>query len=99
MHLEVVVAPTHADLLPMLRSGKGDFVAAFMTPTPDRIDSLVTFSNPYFYASEVIVGRASESPMDSPADFAGQKRIAGTVNNVRQTSPPVDPQDTNLVGI
>ncbi len=73
MHLEVMVAPTHADLLPMLRSGKGDFVAAFMTPTPDRIDSLVTFSNPYFYASEVIVGRASESPMDTPADLAGRE--------------------------
>jgi len=73
MQLEVVVAPTHADLLPMLRSGKGDFVAAFMTPTPDRIDSLVTFSRPYYYASEVVVGRASESPLNTPADLAGHK--------------------------
>jgi membrane-bound lytic murein transglycosylase F len=73
MNLEVVVAPTHADLLPMLRSGKGDFVAAFMTPTPDRIDSLVTFSKPYYYASEVVVGRASEPPMNTPAELAGHK--------------------------
>ena len=73
MNLEVVVAPTHADLLPMLRSGQGDFVAAFMTPTPDRIDSLVTFSKPYYYASEVVVGRASEPPMNTPADLAGHK--------------------------
>ncbi len=73
MHLEVVVAPTHADLLPMLRSGEGDFVAAFMTPTQDRSDSLVTFSEPYFYASEVVVGRATERAMDTPADLAGRK--------------------------
>jgi membrane-bound lytic murein transglycosylase F len=73
MNLEVVVAPSHADLLPMLRSGKGDFVAAFMTPTPDRIDSLVTFSNPYYYASEVVVGRSTEPPMNTPADLAGHK--------------------------
>jgi len=73
MNLEVVVAPTHADLLPMLRSGQGDFVAAFMTPTPDRIDSLVTFSKPYYYASEVVVGRTAEPLMDTPADLAGRK--------------------------
>jgi len=73
MHLEVVVAPAHADLLPMLRSGQGDFVAAFMTPTPDRIDSLVTFTEPYFYASEVVVGRTSEPLMDTPADLAHHK--------------------------
>jgi len=73
MNLEVVVAPTHADLLPMLRSGKGDFVAAFLTPTPDRVDSLVTFSRPNCFASEVVVGRASEPPMDTPADLAGRK--------------------------
>ncbi|RKX30217.1 MAG: lytic transglycosylase F [Verrucomicrobia bacterium] len=75
MQLEVVVAPTHADLLPMLRSGEGDFVAAFMTPTTDSNDSLVTFSNPNYFASEVVVGRASESPMNTPADLAG-RRIA-----------------------
>jgi len=73
LNLEVVVAPTRADLLPMLRSGKGDFIAAFMTPTQDLSDSLVAFSEPYCYASEVVVGRASEQPMESPADLAGRK--------------------------
>lgn len=73
VELEVVVAPTHEDMLPMLRNGQGDFVAALLTPTPDRSDDLVTFSGPYCYASEVVVGKASDQPMEGPADLAGRK--------------------------
>ena len=85
VHLEVVVAPTHADLLPMLESGEGDFVAAFMTPIRDRMDGPVAFSKPYVYASEVVVGRASERPMDSAANLAG-RRIAARRSSAYWTS-------------
>jgi membrane-bound lytic murein transglycosylase F len=75
LRLEVVVAPTHDDLLPMLLAGEGDFVAAFLTATPEREEEGVKFSRPYHFASEVVVGRGSEKPMGSVADLSG-RRIA-----------------------
>jgi membrane-bound lytic murein transglycosylase F len=72
LELEVVVAPTHADLLPMLRSGQGDFVAALLTPTADRADSLATFSGPKRHPSQGLVLKSTDKPMDGPADLAGR---------------------------
>jgi membrane-bound lytic murein transglycosylase F len=72
LRLEVVVAPTHEDLLPMLRSGEGDFVAAFLTATEERAHSGIQFSRPYHFASEVLVGRIDEPPLDSIEDLKGR---------------------------
>ncbi|HKK71989.1 MAG TPA: transporter substrate-binding domain-containing protein [Candidatus Krumholzibacteria bacterium] len=72
LRLEVVVAPSHDDLLPMLRAGEGDFAAAFLTPTDERRDAGVAFSRPYHWASEVLVGRRGEAAIDSIADLGGR---------------------------
>ena len=75
LRLQVVAAPSHDDLLPMLRAGEGDFVAAFLTRTPQREEDGVRFSRPYHFASEIIVGRADEEPMEDVSALAG-RRIA-----------------------
>ncbi len=75
LRLQVVAAPSHDDLLPMLRAGEGDFVAAFLTRTAQREEDGVRFSRPYHFASEIIVGRAGEQPMEDVSALAG-RRIA-----------------------
>jgi membrane-bound lytic murein transglycosylase F len=75
LRLEVLVAPSHDDLLPMLLDGRGDFVAAFLTRTAAREEQGVAFSRPYHHATEVVVGDADDTPLESVADLAG-RRIA-----------------------
>lgn len=72
VRLQMVVADDHEDMIPMLKAGKGDMIAAFMTRTPGREARGVTFSRPYHHAVETVVGRADEAEMDSPGDLAGR---------------------------
>ncbi|MEE2913977.1 MAG: transporter substrate-binding domain-containing protein [Pseudomonadota bacterium] len=69
--LDVIVAPSHEQLLPMLKAGEGDFVAAYLVPTEDR-KTQAAFSRPYHFASEVVVGRKAETPMTSVDDLNGR---------------------------
>lgn len=75
LRLEVVVAPSHDRLLPMLLEGRGDFVAAFLVPTETRREEGVVFSRPYHYASEVVVGRSSERPLEGLEGLAGRRLV------------------------
>lgn len=61
LRLEVIVAPTHADMVPMLMVGEGDFVAAFLTPTPERKSQGVSFSRPYSFSVQMLVTRSDEN--------------------------------------
>lgn len=72
VRLQMVVADDHEDMIPMLKEGKGDMIAAFMTRTPEREARGVTFSRPYHHAVETVVGGADEAEMDSPEDLAGR---------------------------
>ena len=75
LRLEVVVAPSRERLLPMLIEGKGDVAAALLTPDPQREALGVAFSRPYHYASELVVARADEPPMDDVSDLAGRTLV------------------------
>lgn len=72
LRLEVVVAPTHAAMIPMLLAGEGDFVASYLVPTPEREALGAAFSRPYHYASELLVGRADEPAVERLADLSGR---------------------------
>ncbi len=75
LRLEVVVAPSHDDMIPMLLDGRGDFIAAYLVPNEARRAQGVAFTRPYHYASEVLVGRAGEPPVAHVGELAG-RRIA-----------------------
>lgn len=75
LRLEVVVAPSYQQLIPMLLEGKGDFIAAFMTPTEQRRAHGLAFSRPYHYASEVVVARRDEPPVNSVEDLKGRRIV------------------------
>jgi membrane-bound lytic murein transglycosylase F len=80
VRLEVVVAPSHNALIPMLREGKGDVIAALMSPTEQRRKLGVVFSRPYLYASEMVVARSSEKV------FNGVEHLKGRTLVVRPSS-------------
>ncbi len=73
LYLEVIVPPSNADLLPWLKAGRGDLVAAALTVTDARRKQGVAFSRPYLYATETVVCRAGEQGLAGPADLKGRK--------------------------
>ncbi|MEJ2060909.1 MAG: membrane-bound lytic murein transglycosylase MltF [Gammaproteobacteria bacterium] len=85
VRLEMVVAPSRDRLIPMLREGKGDMIAAFLTPTKDRERQGVVFTRPYHYASEVVVAPSGAKDLDSPADLAGKTLVVRRTSSYWQT--------------
>jgi membrane-bound lytic murein transglycosylase F len=75
LRLEVVVPPNSEDLLPWLVEGRGDVVAAAMTPTAGRRAQGVTFSRPYNFVSQVLVARNDEDGLNSPLDLNGRQVV------------------------
>jgi membrane-bound lytic murein transglycosylase F len=70
LRLEIVIPPTHDDLIPWLREGRGDVIAAAMTVTPERARR-VAFTRPYLEVDEVVVVRRGD-PVEKLADLTGR---------------------------
>lgn len=66
VRLQMVVADSHADMIPMLKEGRGDMIAAFFTITPERDERGIDFSRPYHYAVETVVGDDDDDKLTSP---------------------------------
>jgi len=73
LRLEIIVPGEGEDLLTMLREGRGDIVAAALTPTEERRRSGVEFSRSYNKVTQVVVAREYESVLDGIQDLAGRK--------------------------
>ncbi|MCP3981033.1 MAG: transporter substrate-binding domain-containing protein [bacterium] len=74
MRLEVVVPPPGEDLLDWLRSGRGDVVAAALTPDESEVGIL--YSRPYNYVSQVVVAQSEGPELYGPADLSGRRVYA-----------------------
>jgi membrane-bound lytic murein transglycosylase F len=72
LRLEVIVPPAAEDLLPWLRDGRGDVVAAALTPTEKRMEGGVAFTRPYNYVEQVIVARDDETGLNELEDLNGR---------------------------
>ncbi len=72
VRLQMVVPPSHADLVPWLLQGKGDVIAASYTVSPER-GKQVAFSVPYLEVQELLVQRASEPLLKTVADLRGRR--------------------------
>jgi len=70
LRLEIVIPPSHSDLIPWLRQGRGDVIAAAMTVTPER-DRQVAFTRPYLEVDELVVARPDD-PVERLSDLAGR---------------------------
>jgi membrane-bound lytic murein transglycosylase F len=80
LHLEMVVPNRWGDLIPTLKAGGGDLIAASMTVTDERKKQGIAFTNPYNLVTEELVARAEE-PV-----FKGLKDLTGRTVVVRRTS-------------
>jgi len=67
--LEVVVLPSIERLVPALRARRGDFLAANLSRSPDRLDDL-RFGPVYERVEPVVVYRRGSSRPREPADLA-----------------------------
>jgi membrane-bound lytic murein transglycosylase F len=55
--LQIVTFDDYSQVFDLLREGRVDVVAAFLTPTPWRAAINVAYSRPYHYSSEILVSR------------------------------------------
>jgi membrane-bound lytic murein transglycosylase F len=74
LELEIVVPPSHDDLLPWLRQGRGDVVAASLTASPERAArEEVAFSRRANRVHETVVTRADDESLLAVEDLAGRR--------------------------
>jgi membrane-bound lytic murein transglycosylase F len=71
LRLEIVIPPSHEDLIAWLKEGRGDVIAAAMTITEERAKK-VAFTTPYNHVEEVVVVRADNDKITGPEDLAGK---------------------------
>ncbi|WOX06614.1 MltF family protein [Microbulbifer pacificus] len=83
LRLEIVVAPTHEDLLNMLRDGKADVAASLISITERRMSSGMAFGPPYMNERVVVVGRDGDN-------IASLEDLAGRTIFVRKSSSHYD---------
>ncbi len=72
VRLEIVVADPEESLLELVRSGRADMAAAFLTPRGGRNED-IAWSRPYHFAVKRVVTDAADSPIDSIEDLSGRR--------------------------
>ncbi len=85
LYVKLIVPPSNHDLLPWLKAGRGDLIAAALTITQARRKQGLAFSRPYSYATETVVCRAGEKELHSPRDLAGRKLYVRKSSSYFQT--------------
>ncbi|MBT5873334.1 MAG: transporter substrate-binding domain-containing protein, partial [Candidatus Latescibacteria bacterium] len=104
LRLEIVIPPSHDEVIDYLNDGRGDIVAAAMTITGDREQQAV-FSKPYMEVEEVIVVHTADSTVTRPQDLSGKtihlrasSSFYGSLQRLQQTVPGITivtlPEDT-----
>ncbi len=73
LRLEVVVASGEDELLAMVRDGRADFAASFLTQGDAASDNGIAYSRPYHYAVQQIVTDRNDTSVDDPSDLRGRR--------------------------
>lgn len=84
LRIEMIVPPNWGDLIPWLKQGKGDVIAASMTILPQRQKQGVAFSRPYNYVSEMLVARKKDTAA-SIDDLAARTIVVSPSSSYWQT--------------
>jgi len=72
LRLEMIVPREGESLYDLLREGRGDLIAAALTPPPERRLDGVTFCRPYNFVSHFVVARSGETPPTHFTDLRGR---------------------------
>ena len=89
--LEVIVAPSYDALLPMLKAGKGDFIAASLTATAERTKE-VDFTRPYLFVKELVVQKKGVHPLTSLDQLRGRVVTVRRSSSYAERLRPLAPQ-------
>ena len=73
LRIDVVLANSPEEMFQLLEEGKGDVIAATLPTSLFNRDNGVEFTEPYHYASPVIVGRDSEEVIVDVRDLEGRR--------------------------
>lgn len=76
LRVEMIVAPSQAELIPWLKEGRGDLIAASLTITEERARQGIRFSRPYLSVAERLVGRAGEKDISALKEIRKRRVIA-----------------------
>lgn len=82
--VEMIIPPTWGDLIPWLKQGRGDVIAASMTITKERTKQGIFFSAPYNYVKEMLVARKKDT-VSSVQDLNGRTIVASPTASYWQT--------------
>ncbi|MBD3868715.1 MAG: transporter substrate-binding domain-containing protein [Acidobacteria bacterium] len=84
LRLQIIVPPRGDLLVPWLREGRGDLIAAAMTVTPER-EREIRFSHPYREETEQVVQRTDEPALTGPQDLAGRTVVVRRSSSYRRS--------------
>ncbi|MFQ5938252.1 MAG: transporter substrate-binding domain-containing protein, partial [Acidiferrobacterales bacterium] len=84
MQVEIIVPPTWGDLIPWLKQGRGDVIAASMTITEERMRQGLAFSRPYNHVSEMLIARKKDD-IGSLEDLNGRTIVVSPTTSYWQT--------------
>jgi len=73
LRLELVVADTRRELLAMLREGRADVGAAFLTRPDDEPEDGIAYSRPYHHAVKQVVADTRDDALNEPDDLTGRR--------------------------
>lgn len=71
LRLEIVIPPSHEEMITFLNEGRGDIIAAAMSNTAERANQ-VAFTDRYMDVEEVVVVRADGVAIEDVDDLAGK---------------------------
>lgn len=84
LEMEVVVVGEFSDLIKQLLEGKGDLIAANLTPTESRKGMGIAFSAPYARVREVVVSRPGNAPREI-SELAGRSLAVRPDSSYRES--------------
>ena len=96
LRLQVVVAPSHEDMIPMLLRGEGDVIAALLTPNEGRQEQGVIFSRPYLYTTRQLVGRSDEKELSDISELGDRTIVIRRSSDYWQTAEALTKQNDKL---
>lgn len=88
VRLEVLVPHNRAALLNWLEQGRGDIVAAGLTPNEER-DEQVDFSRPYSWVIQTVVVRADDSTIRAVEDLEGRTVVVRRLSSYWKTAQEI----------
>ena len=72
LRLEVIIPPDNEDMFDWLEAGKGDFIAASLSPTKQRLEKSIRFSRYYLKSEHRLVQRKKDKPITSLEQLNGK---------------------------